>query len=77
MAREQDPSDRKKPSQSDSYLKYSGMAIQWVVTIGVLGWLGYQLDRYFGLKFPLFLLLFVTGAFAGMMLKLYRSLNQP
>ncbi len=77
MAREQDPSDPKKPSQSDTYLKYSGLAIQLVATIGVSGWLGYLLDLYLNLKFPLFLVLFVTGAFAGVMFKLYRSLNQP
>ena len=77
MAREQDPSDPKKPSPSDAYLKYSGLAIQLVATIGIAGWLGHWLDGYLSLKFPLFLVLFVTGAFSGVMLKLYRSLNQP
>lgn len=77
MARGQDPSDPKRPSQSDAYLKYSGLAVQLVATIGVSGWVGYLLDDYLGLGFPLFLLLFVLGAFAGTMYKLYRSLNQP
>lgn len=62
--------------QVDSYLKYSGLAIQLLAAIGFFGWLGYKLDNYFSLKFPVFMLLLGFLAFIGMMVQLYRSLNQ-
>ena len=77
MAKEQDPSDPKKLKPYNNYLKYSGLAIQLVLVIGLGGWLGYKLDLYFQLKFPAFLLSLGLGAFVGAMIQLYRSLNQP
>lgn len=76
MARDQDPSDPKKQKPYNTYLKYSGLAFQLVITIGVGGWLGYKLDSYLGMKFPLFLLLFGMGSFAGAMYQLFRSINK-
>jgi phenylalanyl-tRNA synthetase beta subunit len=67
-------SDPKK--QVDSYLKYSGLAIQLLAAIGFFGWLGYKIDQYLSLKFPVFMLLLGFLAFVGMMVQLYRSLNQ-
>ena len=68
------PSDPKPPS--NSYLRYSGFAFQLLGAIGVSGWLGYQLDIYLTLKFPLFLLLFVLLALTGMLYVIYKKLNQ-
>jgi hypothetical protein len=62
--------------QANNYLKYSGLAIQLLAAIGFFGWLGYELDRYLHLKFPVFMLLFGFLAFAGMMVQLYRSINR-
>jgi hypothetical protein len=62
--------------QIDSYLKYSGLAIQLLAAIGFFGWLGYKIDSYLSLKFPVFMLLLGFLAFIGMMVQLYRSLNQ-
>ena len=76
MDRAPDPSDQRKPSQFNSYLKYSGLAVQMVVTIGVAAWLGYLLDKYLELKFPLFTVLLTMGTFAGVMFQLYRSINK-
>lgn len=75
MDKDQDPSDQKKQSQSNSYLKYSSLAFQLVFTIGAAGWLGYLLDAYLELRFPLFIIVFTISAFAGVIYKLYRSLN--
>jgi hypothetical protein len=74
----QEPSDsqKRKPSDSNTYLKYSSLAIQLLVTIGVFGWLGYRLDQWLELRFPAFMLLFGFGAFAGMMFQIYRSINR-
>lgn len=69
-------SDNPKPKQSNAYLKYSGLAIQLLVTIGVCGWLGYELDQYLELGFPAFTLLLGFLAFGGMMFQVYRSIRR-
>jgi len=71
-----EPSPNKKLKTYNSYLKYSGLAIQLLVVMGVFGWLGHLLDRYLGLKTPAFMLLFGFVAFAGMMYQVYRSINR-
>jgi hypothetical protein len=70
------PSD-KKENQTNTYLKYSGLALQLLLTIGVFGWLGHLLDSYLAFTFPVFLLLFGFAGFAGMMVYLYRTINRP
>ena len=69
-------SDPKKQKPYNTYLKYSGLAIQLVVVIGVFGWLGHLLDSYLDFKFPVFLLLFVMLSFGGMMYQLFRSIDK-
>jgi len=64
-------------NEGNAYLKYSSLALQLLITLGIFGWLGYWLDGYLGLSFPVFMLLFGFGAFAGMMVQLYRSINKP
>lgn len=59
----------------NNFLKYSGLGIQMLASIGVGAWLGMKLDQYLELKFPVFLLTFVFVIFGGMMYQLYRSLN--
>ncbi|MFZ5972362.1 MAG: AtpZ/AtpI family protein [Bacteroidota bacterium] len=66
----------KKPKPSNDFLKYSGLGLQMLATIGVAAWLGYQLDRYLQLKFPAFLLSFVLLSFGGTLYQLYRSVNK-
>lgn len=70
------PSPSKKPSPSNSYLKYSSLAFQLLAAIGLFGWLGYELDGYLKIKFPAFMLLFGFTAFGGMMYQIYRSVNR-
>jgi hypothetical protein len=69
-----DPKKQQKPS--DTFLRYSGLGIQLLVTIGAAAWGGYALDKYIGLKFPAFLLTFIFVAFGGTMYLLYRALNK-
>ncbi len=72
----QDPSPNKKLKAYNSYLKYSSLGLQLLAAIGVFGWLGYRLDRFLGIRFPAFMLLFGLVAFAGMMYQVYRSVNR-
>ncbi|HMP98474.1 MAG TPA: AtpZ/AtpI family protein [Cyclobacteriaceae bacterium] len=57
-------------------MKYSGLAIQMLITIGLAGWAGYALDKWIGWKFPAAMLGFILIAFAGTIYQLYRSLNR-
>jgi F0F1-type ATP synthase assembly protein I len=66
--------DPKKPV--NSFLKYSSLGMQMLITLGVGAWLGLKLDAYLGLRFPLFLISFVFLLFGGIMYQLYRSLNK-
>ncbi len=66
----------KKPNPFNSYLRYSGLAIQMLATIGVLGWLGYQADRYWNHKYPLLMLLLGFIGFAGSLYQVYRSITR-
>jgi len=66
----------KEDKPGNSFLKYSGLGLQMLVTIGVGAWLGYKLDQYLQLKFPVFLLTFVFLLFGGVMYQLYRMLNK-
>jgi len=66
--------NQKKPI--NNLLKFSGLGIQMLVSIGVGAWLGLKLDNYLKLKFPVFLITFVFVIFGGTMYQLYRSLNK-
>ncbi|MBS1556384.1 MAG: AtpZ/AtpI family protein [Bacteroidota bacterium] len=61
---------------NNKFLKYSGLGIQLLVTIGLAAFLGLKLDQYLELKFPVFLLSFVLLSFGGTMYHLYRTLNK-
>lgn len=63
------------PKPTDSYLKYSGFALQLFGGIGLAAWAGYSLDNYLELKFPAFLLSFVFIVFTGMMYMVYKKIK--
>lgn len=69
------PTKKQKPNQLNSYLKYSGLAIQMTITIGLMAFIGYKLDIYFALKFPVFLLVLVFSSLFGSIYLLYKSLQ--
>lgn len=77
MAQLPDPSrPNKKLNQYNSYLKYSSLAIQLLATIAVCGWLGYKVDQWLGLKYPIFMLCLGLAGFAGMIYQVYKSINR-
>ena len=53
-----------KKEQTNSFLKYSGLGLQLLLSIGLAAWVGLKLDRYFELEFPAFLLILVEMASA-------------
>lgn len=71
------PSDQKEDGREpNAYLKYSSLGLQLLAAIGIFGWLGHKLDNYLVFQFPVFMLLFGFLGFAGMMIQVYRSINQ-
>ncbi|MCU0420723.1 MAG: AtpZ/AtpI family protein [Cyclobacteriaceae bacterium] len=68
------PTGPKEPKPSNQYLKYSGLGLQLLVTIGLCAWLGHWLDVRLGLKFPIFLLVLTFAGLGGSMYQLYRQL---
>lgn len=66
----------RKLKQSSNYLRYSGLAVQLLITIAVCGWIGYKADQYFGNKYPILMLLLGFFGFGGSMYQVYRSINR-
>ena len=62
--------------RQNTVIRYGGLGMQMLLTIGVAGWLGHKLDEYLSLEFPAFLLLFVMLALGGTLYKLYRAVRQ-
>jgi hypothetical protein len=60
-----------------SYLKYSGLAMQIFAFFALAAWLGRWLDAYFLLSKPLLTILTVSVAFAMMVIWLNYSLKRP
>lgn len=74
MSKTEPPSKKKKANkQYNTYLKYSGLAIQMLVTIGVAGFIGYWLDQQIGWKFPLLLMVFILAALFGIIYGIIKS----
>ena len=76
MASQKNTSSNQKQKQFNSYLRYSGLAIQMIVTIGLMAFLGYKIDGWIGIKFPAFLLLFTFSALTGLIYRLIKSVEE-
>jgi hypothetical protein len=61
---------------TNNFLKYSSLGLQLLVTIGIAAWVGIKIDSYLQLKFPAFLLTLVFVSFAGMIYRLYKSIDK-
>ncbi|HQQ96263.1 MAG TPA: AtpZ/AtpI family protein [Cyclobacteriaceae bacterium] len=68
------PSGPQKPD--NNYLRYSNFAFQLLGGISLGGWIGYRLDKYLNLTFPVFLLLFVMLVLGAMIFQMYKQLNE-
>jgi F0F1-type ATP synthase assembly protein I len=76
MAESQEPSPPRRPSQYNSYLKYSGLAIQLLASIAICGWIGHKLDQWLNFKYPIFMLILGFLGFGAIMFQIYKSINQ-
>lgn len=77
MDNPQDKSPLKKPTrQFNTYIKYSGLAFQMILTCGLATWIGYKLDTYFRFKFPAFTLGLLLSSLIGIIYWLVVSVTK-
>ena len=67
--------DRKSKS-SNQYLKYSGMAIQLFVLIGVGAWLGQKIDQKLSTSSPFFTIILILLFTGGFFYRLVKELSR-
>ncbi len=66
----------KKPSSSNSYLKYSGLALQMFVLLGVGAWLGQRVDKWLHTSSPYFTILFILVFATAFFYRLIKELSR-
>lgn len=67
--------EAEKQKQPSPFLKYSSLAIQMAVAIGLAAWVGYRLDARAGTS-PLFLVILILAAFSGLLYRLWLDLKK-
>lgn len=70
-----DSKPKQKPSSSNKYLKFSGIAFQLAILIALAIWAGGKLDAKMGNDQGYMTALFVVLAFGGFMYNLFRDLE--
>ena len=60
-------------SRLQSYLKYSGLAFQMIIVLGLAAFAGIKLDAYVGNKNPWFTILFMLLGVVGSIYKIIIS----
>ena len=64
----------KVPAGIPTFLRFTGVAFEMLATIGVGIVAGYYADKFFSLRFPVFLLLFSFLSLIGSLYLLYKRL---
>ena len=67
------PSPKK---QLNSYVRFSALGIQMAMTILIMTWAGSKLDKYLGMKFPLFTLILALLSSAGSLYYFIREVSK-
>jgi len=70
----EEQSSRKRPYSL--LLRYAGLAFQMMAAIGISLWLGYLLDQWLGMKFPLFMIIFSLLALALLLWKIVKDTSK-
>ena len=65
----------KEPNHK-SYLKYSGLGLQLFITIGIFGWLGYEMDKGWNEGSPLFIIIMIFLGIVGGFYQFFKSVNK-
>lgn len=70
----ENPSSRKK--QYSTLWRYTGLAFQMMASLGVSLWLGYMLDQWLGMPFPLFMIIFSLLALALLLWQIVKDTSK-
>lgn len=78
MSSEDQPHSEKKKvkRQYNTYLRYTGLAVQMMLSLAIAGFFGYWLDQQIGWKFPVLLLFFIILALFGIIYGIIKSSNE-
>ena len=60
---------------NNEFLKYAGMATQFIVTLGVAIFIGFKVDQWIGWRFPLLTILLPLAAIISLLYKIYIESN--
>jgi hypothetical protein len=67
--------DKAKPVKN-LLLRYSGLAAQFLVAIGLMVFAGLKVDNYLGVSFPVFVWLLPLLVIAGLIIKALRDTSK-
>ena len=65
------------PKQTQSVLRYAGLATQWMVMLLVAVWIGHQIDKWTNWKIPVFIILLPLIALVLSFWKIINELSKP
>jgi apolipoprotein N-acyltransferase len=57
------------------YARYTGIAFQMMAVMAISAWVGYKLDQWLSIEFPVFTLGFTVVAIGLVLYKLVKSLS--
>jgi len=75
MGNQKKPSSQKEQKQYNTFLKYTSLGLQMVITIAVAGAIGFWIDTFLNFRFPVFLLLFIILSLTGTIILLIKKLQ--
>ena len=67
---------KKETDKANDFLKYSGLGLQFFLTIAICGWLGYKMDASWRDGKPLYIILMVFLGLGGAFYQLYRTIKK-
>ena len=69
-------SEKKNSNDPNAFLKYSGLGLQFFITIAICGWLGYKMDQWWRQGRPLFIIVMIFIGTVGGFYQLYQATKE-
>jgi F0F1-type ATP synthase assembly protein I len=67
------PEQEDKQSNISTYMRYSGMALEFFLICGVAAFIGTKLDKWLKLSFPAFTIILLLIAMSGALYRIYKQ----
>ncbi|MEI8279584.1 MAG: ATPase F0F1 [Bacteroidota bacterium] len=65
------------PRDTNSGMRYAGLATQWMVMLSLAVWAGMKLDHLLNWKIPVFLIILPLAALCMSLWQLIKEFNKP